>query len=184
MVTWGTSPEHVLPIDGAVPDPGQIHDAARAQSMAAALDYMQLRPGTALTEIPIQHVFIGSCTNGRLEDLAAAADLLRGRKIAAGVRALVVPGSESVRREAEERGLDRVFRDAGMIWGHSGCSMCVGMNGDLVPAGEHCASTSNRNFVGRQGVGARTHLVSPVTAAAAALTGRLTDPRTLQGGRP
>jgi 3-isopropylmalate/(R)-2-methylmalate dehydratase large subunit len=133
----------------------------------------------ALADVPIRHVFIGSCTNARLGDLQAAAALVKGRRVAQGVRALVAPGSDEVRRQAQALGLDRIFVDAGMQWGFSGCSMCAGMNGDLVPAGEHCASTSNRNFVGRQGVGARTHLVSPVTAAAAALTGRLTDPRTI-----
>ena len=179
MVTWGTSPEHVVPVSQRVPDPARAPSAAAGQSMAAALAYMGLTPGMALSEIPIRHVFIGSCTNARLADLESAAALLRGRRVAEGVRALVAPGSDAVRREAEARGLDRVFREAGMQWGFSGCSMCAGMNGDLVPAGEHCASTSNRNFVGRQGVGARTHLVSPVTAAAAAITGRLTDPRTL-----
>ncbi len=179
MVTWGTSPEHVMAVSQRIPDPASAPTAAAGQSMAAALAYMGLRPGMALSEIPIRHVFIGSCTNARLGDLQAAAALLRGRRVAEGVRALVAPGSDAVRRQAEALGLDRIFRDAGMQWGFSGCSMCAGMNGDLVPSGEHCASTSNRNFVGRQGVGARTHLVSPVTAAAAAITGRLTDPRTL-----
>ena len=179
MATWGTSPEHVIALSAQVPDPAAAPTAAAAQSMAAALAYMGLRPGMLLSEVPIKHVFIGSCTNARLSDLKAAAALLNGRRIANGVRALVAPGSDAVRREAEALGLDRIFREAGMQWGYSGCSMCAGMNGDLVPAGEHCASTSNRNFVGRQGVGARTHLVSPVTAAAAALAGRLVDPRTL-----
>jgi 3-isopropylmalate/(R)-2-methylmalate dehydratase large subunit len=179
MVTWGTSPEHVIAVSQRVPDPANAPSAAAAQSMSAALAYMGLRPGMALADVPIRHVFIGSCTNARLADLKAAAGVLRGRRVAEGVRALVAPGSYAVRREAEALGLDRVFREAGMQWGFSGCSMCAGMNGDLVPSGEHCASTSNRNFVGRQGVGARTHLVSPVTAAAAAITGRLTDPRTL-----
>ncbi len=180
MVSWGTSPEQVVPISGRVPDPAQADSAARRQSMEAALAYMGLKPGMAVGDIPIRHVFIGSCTNARIEDLQAAAAVVRGRKVAPGMRALVSAGSETVRRQAESEGLDRVFREAGMQWGFSGCSMCAGMNGDLVPAGEHCASTSNRNFVGRQGVGARTHLVSPVTAAAAALTGRLSDPRALQ----
>jgi len=179
MATWGTSPEHVIALSAQVPDPAAAPSAAAAQSMTAALAYMGLRPGMSLSEVPIKHVFIGSCTNARLSDLKAAAALLNGRRIANGVRALVAPGSDAVRREAEALGLDRIFREAGMQWGYSGCSMCAGMNGDLVPAGEHCASTSNRNFVGRQGVGARTHLVSPVTAAAAALTGRLIDPRSL-----
>ena len=179
MVTWGTSPEHVLPVTGRVPDPADEGDPARAQSIVDALGYMGLVPGMPLSDIAIQHVFIGSCTNGRLEDLRAAAEVVRGRKVAPGVRALVVPGSETVRRDAEALGLDKVFLEAGMQWRYAGCSMCVGMNGDLVPAGEHCASTSNRNFVGRQGVGARTHLVSPATAAAAAVTGRLSDPRIL-----
>ena len=179
MATWGTSPEHVMPVSGSVPDPAKAVSAAAGQSMAAALEYMGLQPGTALSDIPIRHVFIGSCTNARLSDLQAAAALVRGRRVATGVRALVAPGSDSVRREAQALGLDRIFVEAGMQWGYSGCSMCAAMNGDLVPPGEHCASTSNRNFVGRQGVGSRTHLVSPVTAAAAALTGRLTDPRSL-----
>lgn len=179
MATWGTSPEHVVAVSGRVPDPADASDSARARSMAAALEYMGLRPGMALSEIPIQNVFIGSCTNARLEDLQLAAGLLRGRKVATGVRALVAPGSDTVRREAESLGLHKVFQEAGMQWGFSGCSMCAGMNGDLVPSGQHCASTSNRNFVGRQGVGARTHLVSPLTAVAAAVTGRLTDPRLL-----
>jgi 3-isopropylmalate/(R)-2-methylmalate dehydratase large subunit len=179
MVTWGTSPEHVIGVSQRVPDPSAAASAAASQSMRAALDYMGLQPGMALADVPIRHVFIGSCTNARLGDLQAAAALVKGRRVAQGVRALVAPGSDEVRRQAQALGLDRIFVDAGMQWGFSGCSMCAGMNGDLVPAGEHCASTSNRNFVGRQGVGARTHLVSPVTAAAAALTGRLTDPRTI-----
>ncbi len=179
MVTWGTSPEHVIGVRDRIPDPKASGDANKARSMTAALEYMGLQPGMSLSDVPIKHVFIGSCTNARLEDLKAAAAILRGRKIAPGVRALVAPGSDTIRREAQALGLHQIFLDAGMQWGFSGCSMCAGMNGDLVPAGEHCASTSNRNFVGRQGVGARTHLVSPVTAAAAAITGHLVDPRTL-----
>jgi 3-isopropylmalate/(R)-2-methylmalate dehydratase large subunit len=142
---------------------------------------MGFAPGTALEDVPVQHVFIGSCTNSRLEDLVIAADVVRGRKVAPGVRAIVVPGSQLVKREAEARGLDRVFEDAGFEWRFSGCSMCVGMNGDLVPPFERCASTSNRNFVGRQGKNARTHLVSPATAAATAVKGRLADVRELIG---
>jgi len=163
-----------------VPDPSLQVTPQRRASAAAALEYMGLTPGLRLTEVPIQWVFIGSCTNSRLSDLAEAARIVRGRKIAPGVRALVVPGSETVRRDAEALGLHRIFQEAGMEWRHAGCSMCVGLNGDLVPSGQRCVSTSNRNFVGRQGPGARTHLASPSTAAASALTGRIADPR-LQG---
>ena len=175
MVTWGTSPEHGAPVSGAVPDPAAQPDAARRSSMEQALRYMDLRPGVPLEGLRIDRVFIGSCTNGRLEDLRAAARVARGRK--AAVPALVVPGSGLVREAAEAEGLDRVFREAGFDWREPGCSMCVGMNGDLVPAGERCASTSNRNFEGRQGRGARTHLMSPAMAAAAAVTGKITDVR-------
>ncbi len=176
-VTWGTSPETALPVTAAVPDPGLESDATKAGQMWAMLDYMGLTPGMPLEEVAIDRVFIGSCTNSRIEDLRAAAGVLRGQK--AAVPGLVVPGSGPVRRQAESEGLDQVFRDAGLEWGEPGCSMCVGINGDLVPAGERCASTTNRNFPGRQGPNARTHLMSPAMAAAAAVTGRLTDIRRL-----
>ncbi len=176
MVTWGTSPDAALPIDGRVPDPDTMTGAQRTTA-AAAIEYMGLTPGTPLTEIGIDRVFIGSCTNSRIEDLRAAAAIAAGRT--AVVPAMVVPGSESVRRQAEAEGLDKIFRNAGFDWRHAGCSMCVAMNGDVVAPGERCASTSNRNFIGRQGPGARTHLMSPAMAAAAAVTGRLADVRRL-----
>ena len=175
--TWGTSPETALPIGACVPDPASEPDPVRRDTMAAQLRYMDLRPGTPLDGIAVDQVFIGSCTNGRLADLRAAAAVLRGRR--AVVPGLVVPGSTPVKRAAEAEGLDRVFTEAGLRWGEAGCSMCVGMNGDLVPAGRRCASTSNRNFEGRQGKGSRTHLMSPAMAAAAAVTGRITDVRRL-----
>ena len=177
MATWGSSPEHGIPITGVVPDPSGEADATRRGSMEKALRYMDLQPGQKLEGLPIDQVFIGSCTNSRLEDLRIAAAVVRGRK--AVIPALVVPGSGMVKMLAEAEGLDRIFREAGMDWRDAGCSMCVGMNGDLVAEGKRCASTSNRNFEGRQGKGARTHLVSPAMAAAAAVTGRLTDVRTL-----
>ena len=176
-VTWGTSPEDAAPISGRVPDPATAGDPARRASLERALAYMGLQPGTPLDEIRVDRVFIGSCTNSRLEDLRAAAAVLRGRR--AMVPAMVVPGSGLVRRAAEAEGLDRVFRDAGLEWREPGCSMCVAMNGDTARPGERVASTSNRNFEGRQGPGARTHLMSPAMAAAAAVTGRLTDVRRL-----
>ena len=181
MVTWGTSPEDAAPITARVPDPAAVADGERRAAMTKALDYMGLTPGTAIAEIPVQRVFIGSCTNSRIEDLRLAARVALGRKVAASVHAMVVPGSGLIKRQAETEGLDRVFTDAGFEWRNAGCSMCVGMNGDLVAAGDRCASTSNRNFVGRQGKGARTHLVSPMMAAAAAVTGRFTDVRALLG---
>ncbi len=177
MATWGTSPEHGVGISGVVPDPRGQQDAARRGSMEKALRYMDLVPGMPIAGVPIDRVFIGSCTNSRLEDLRAAANVVRGRK--AVVPAMVVPGSGLVKRAAEAEGLDRVFLEADFEWRDAGCSMCVGMNGDLVGAGERCASTSNRNFEGRQGKGARTHLMSPAMAAAAAVTGRITDVRKL-----
>jgi 3-isopropylmalate/(R)-2-methylmalate dehydratase large subunit len=180
MVTWGTSPEDALPITGTVPDPARA-DPARAPHIRDALDYMGLAAGRPLAGIPVDQVFIGSCTNGRIEDLRAAAAVLAGRR--ARVPGLVVPGSAAVRRQAEEEGLDRIFRDAGLEWGTAGCSMCVGMNGDVVAPGQRCASTTNRNFKGRQGRGARTHLMSPAMAAAAAVTGTLADVRPLLEGR-
>ena len=177
MATWGTSPEHGVGVGGVVPDPAREMDAARRASMEKALRYMDLEPGQQVEGLAIDRVFIGSCTNSRLEDLRAAAKVVRGRK--AVVPALVVPGSGLVKKAAEAEGLDRVFIDAGFDWRDAGCSMCVGMNGDLVGAGERCASTSNRNFEGRQGKGARTHLMSPAMAAAAAVTGKITDVRKL-----
>ncbi|HUK10027.1 MAG TPA: 3-isopropylmalate dehydratase large subunit [Stellaceae bacterium] len=179
MVTWGTSPEDAVAITGRIPDPAAHPDVEKRAAMVKALDYMGLKPGTALDTVPVDRVFIGSCTNSRIEDLRLAAGIVKGRKVAASVRAMVVPGSGLVKREAEAQGLDRIFKDAGFEWREAGCSMCVGMNGDLVDAGQRCASTSNRNFQGRQGRGARTHLVSPTMAAAAAVTGRFTDVRTL-----
>ena len=177
FVTWGTSPEDALPIDGSVPDPARAQNPERAKYIQGAVDYMGLEPGKKLTEIPIDRVFIGSCTNARIEDLRSAAAILAHR--VSKVPGLVSPGSSSVKRQAEEEGLDRVFRDAGLEWADSGCSMCVGINGDLVAAGERCASTTNRNFRGRQGVGARTHIMSPAMVAAAAVCGRLADIRSL-----
>ena len=177
MVTWGTSPQEAVPITGSVPDPAAAGDAVRRQAMERMLAYMGLRPGTPMTAVPVDRVFIGSCTNSRLEDLRAAAAVVRGRRVV--VPAWVVPGSGLVKRDAEAEGLDRVFRDAGFEWREAGCSMCVGINGDLGRAGERIASTSNRNFEGRQGQGVRTHLVSPATAAAAAVTGRFADVRAL-----
>jgi 3-isopropylmalate/(R)-2-methylmalate dehydratase large subunit len=176
-VTWGTSPQDALPITGRVPDPAAVGDAGRRQSLERALGYMGLTAGTPLTEIVVDRVFIGSCTNSRLEDLRAAAAVAGGRR--AVVPAWVVPGSGLVKQAAEAEGLDRIFREAGFEWREAGCSMCVGMNGETARAGERVASTSNRNFEGRQGQGARTHLMSPAMAAAAAVTGRLTDVRTL-----
>ncbi len=175
-VTWGVSPEDALPITGVVPDPSAA-SGARASYVAEALGYMGLVPGAQLESVSVDRVFIGSCTNARIEDLRAAAAVLRGRH--AAVPGLVSPGSSTVKRQAEQEGLDRVFVDAGLTWADSGCSMCVGMNGDLVGSGERCASTTNRNFRGRQGQGARTHLMSPAMVAAAAVTGRLTDVRRL-----
>ncbi|MEE4205083.1 MAG: 3-isopropylmalate dehydratase large subunit [Erythrobacter sp.] len=177
-VTWGTSPEDVLPITGSVPSPDSFADASKREAAKRSLAYMGLEPGTPLTEVAIENVFIGSCTNSRIEDLRAAATILRGRRKADNVRwAIVVPGSGLVKKQAEEEGLDRIFTEAGFEWREPGCSACLGMNPDKVPAGERCASTSNRNFVGRQGPGARTHLLSPAMAAAAAVAGRLADVR-------
>ena len=179
-VTWGTSPEDVVAIGGAVPSPGSFADASKRVAAQKSLDYMGLTPGMKMTDIAVENVFIGSCTNSRIEDLRAAAAVLKGRRKAGNVRwAIVVPGSGLVKRQAEEEGLDKIFTDAGFEWREPGCSACLGMNPDKVPPGERCASTSNRNFVGRQGPGARTHLVSPAMAAAAAVTGRLTDVREL-----
>jgi 3-isopropylmalate/(R)-2-methylmalate dehydratase large subunit len=180
LVTWGTNPEQVVPVTGVVPDPSHLEDPAKRQAAEAALAYMGLVPGMRIEDIPIENVFIGSCTNSRLEDLRAAAAVVKGRRCAPNVRqAIVVPGSGLVKAAAEAEGLDRIFLEAGFEWRDPGCSMCLGMNPDRVPAGERCASTSNRNFVGRQGPGARTHLLSPAMAAAAAVTGRITDVRQL-----
>ncbi len=179
MVTWGNSPEDALPITGRVPDPASAPDAAKRESMLRALDYMGLAPGTPLTEITVERVFIGSCTNGRIEDLRSAAAVAKGRKVASGVEAWVVPGSGLVKAQAEAEGLDRIFKEAGFQWRYAGCSSCLATNGDTVASGERCASSTNRNFQGRQGPGARTHLMSPAMCAAAAVTGRLADVRRL-----
>jgi len=179
MLTWGTSPEDALPITARVPDPASAADREKREAMTRALEYMGLTPGVPLNEVAIDRVFIGSCTNSRIEDLREAASIASGRTVARGVEAWVVPGSGLVKAQAEREGLDRIFTAAGFQWRHAGCSMCLGTNGDQVAPGQRCASTSNRNFVGRQGPGARTHLMSPAMAAAAAVTGRFTDVRTL-----
>ena len=179
-VTWGTSPEDVVPITGMVPDPASFADPSKQEAARKSLDYMGLTPGTPMREVEVQNIFIGSCTNSRIEDMRAAAAIIKGRKKADNVKwAIVVPGSGLVKQQAEAEGLDRIFTEAGLEWREPGCSACLAMNPDKVPPGERCASTSNRNFVGRQGPGARTHLVSPAMAAAAAVTGRLTDVREL-----
>lgn len=178
-VTWGTTPAMSSPIDGTIPYPEQFATETEQKAVQLALEYMGLKPGTKMTDIAVQHVFIGSCTNSRISDLREAAQIVKGKKVAPGVRALVVPGSQQVKKQAEEEGIAQIFIDAGFEWRDSGCSMCLGMNPDTVPAGEHCASTSNRNFEGRQGKGARTHLVSPAMAAAAAIYGHFVDVRTL-----
>jgi 3-isopropylmalate/(R)-2-methylmalate dehydratase large subunit len=179
QITWGTSPQDVIGVDGTIPDPADEPDPQRRRRMADALDYMGLSPGRELAGTPVEWVFIGSCTNARLSDLRAAAAVLGGRRVAAGVRAWVVPGSEDTKRAAEAEGLDEVFRDAGFEWRLPGCSMCLAANGDAVPPGERSVSTTNRNFVGRQGPGARTHLASPQSAVAAAVAGVIADPRRL-----
>ncbi|MGB5724286.1 MAG: 3-isopropylmalate dehydratase large subunit [Parasphingorhabdus sp.] len=179
-VTWGTSPEDVVPVNGVVPAPDSFADPSKRDAARKSLDYMGLEPGQALRDVAVENIFIGSCTNSRIEDLRAAAAVLTGRSKADNVKwAIVVPGSGLVKAQAEAEGLDRIFTDAGFEWREPGCSACLGMNPDKVPAGERCASTSNRNFVGRQGPGARTHLMSPAMAAAAAVTGKLTDVREL-----
>ncbi|MGH8758091.1 MAG: aconitase family protein, partial [Burkholderiales bacterium] len=178
QVTWGTSPEMVVPVDGRVPDPDKEKDEVKREGMERALTYMGLKPNARITDIRIDKVFIGSCTNSRIEDLRAAAQIVRGRRIAANVRlAMVVPGSGLVKEQAENEGLDRVFRDAGFEWRQPGCSMCLALNDDRLEPGERCASTSNRNFEGRQGAGGRTHLVSPAMAAGAAIAGHFVDVR-------
>jgi len=179
-VTWGTNPAQSVTIDGAVPDPDGIGDEARREAARRALRYQDLRPGTPVREIAVDAVFIGSCTNARLEDLRAASEVVRGRRVRAGIRALVVPGSMRVKADAEREGLDRVFREAGFEWRDAGCSMCLGMNPDVLHRGERCASTSNRNFEGRQGPGGRTHLVSPAVAAATAIAGHFALPSDLR----
>jgi 3-isopropylmalate/(R)-2-methylmalate dehydratase large subunit len=179
-LTWGTSPEDVVPITGVVPSPDSFDDPSKRVAAQKSLDYMGLTPGTRMQDVPVSYIFIGSCTNSRIEDLRAAASVVKGRHVADGIKqALVVPGSGLVKRQAEAEGLDRIFTEAGFEWREPGCSMCLAMNPDKVPPGERCASTSNRNFVGRQGPGARTHLLSPAMAAAAAVTGRLADVREL-----
>jgi 3-isopropylmalate/(R)-2-methylmalate dehydratase large subunit len=179
-VTWGTSPEDVAPITGTIPDPESFADPAKQAAARKSLEYMGLKPGERLQDVPVEHIFIGSCTNSRIEDLREAANVVRGRKVSDRIKqALVVPGSGLVKLQAEAEGLDRIFREAGFEWREPGCSMCLAMNPDKVPPRERCASTSNRNFVGRQGPGSRTHLVSPAMAAAAAVTGHLADVREL-----
>jgi 3-isopropylmalate/(R)-2-methylmalate dehydratase large subunit len=181
MVTWGNSSDSVVRVDDVVPDPGSATDSVRKRSMEAALSYMGLQPGQRLSELPVNWVFIGSCTNSRLSDLRAAANLARGRKVAAGVQAWVSAGSVPVKRAAEAEGLDRVFTEAGFQWREPGCSLCLASNGERVPPGERSVSTTNRSFVGRQGPGARTHLASPLTAVASAIRGHIADPRRLDG---
>jgi 3-isopropylmalate/(R)-2-methylmalate dehydratase large subunit len=178
MVTWGTSPEDSSPVDGIVPDPSRVGDQDRRRHIERALEYMKLVPATPLEQIKIDRVFIGSCTNSRIEDLRAAADVLRGRRVT--VPGIVSPGSSAVKRQAEAEGLDRIFVDAGLEWRDSGCSMCNGSNGELVSPGERCASTTNRNYEGRQGRGALTHIMSPAMVAAAAVAGHLADVRRLK----
>ncbi len=181
MVTWGNSPQYAVPVNTAIPDPSAESDPIRRADMEASLDYMDLKPGQAITEIAIDKVFIGACTNSRIEDMRAAAAVAKGRK--AVIQTLVVPGSGLVKQQAEAEGLDKIFTEAGMEWRQPGCSMCVGMNGDTLAPGERSASTSNRNFRGRQGLGSRTHLVSPAMAAAAAVTGTFADVRKLMDGK-
>jgi 3-isopropylmalate/(R)-2-methylmalate dehydratase large subunit len=180
QVTWGISPEHVIGVDGIIPDPREISDPERRAAIETAIGYMGLTPGAPIIGTPVDWVFIGSCTNSRLSDLRAAAEIARGRKVAPGVRAWVVPGSETVKRDAVAEGLDRVFTDAGFEWREPGCSMCLAANGEVVPPGQRSVSTSNRNFIGRQGPRARTHLASPAMAAAAAISGAIADVRTMR----
>jgi 3-isopropylmalate/(R)-2-methylmalate dehydratase large subunit len=179
QVTWGTNPGMVVPVDGVVPDPNEYADPEQRSAVERALRYMDLAPGTPLVDVRIDRVFIGSCTNARIEDLRTAAQVVAGRRVAAGVQAIVVPGSARVKQQAEEEGLREVFESAGFEWRRAGCSMCLGMNPDVLAPGERCASTSNRNFEGRQGAGGRTHLLSPAMAAAAAVAGHFTDVREL-----
>jgi len=179
QVTWGTSPQDVVPVTGQTPDPAAESDPGKKAAIERSLAYMGLAPNTPMTEVKIDKVFIGSCTNGRIEDIRAAAAIAKGRKVAANVHAMVVPGSGLVKEQAEQEGLDVILKEAGFDWREPGCSMCLAMNADKLEPGERCASTSNRNFQGRQGPGGRTHLVSPSMAAAAAVTGHLADVRTL-----
>jgi 3-isopropylmalate/(R)-2-methylmalate dehydratase large subunit len=178
-VTWGTNPGMVAPISGKIPDPADMEDEAQRESTVRALEYMGLKPGTAIQDIKIDRIFVGACTNARLEDLRAAAEVVRGKKVHDDVYAMVVPGSAKIKKEAEDEGLDKIFAEAGLDWRIAGCSMCLGMNPDILKPGERCASTSNRNFEGRQGKGGRTHLVSPAMAAAAAIAGHFVDVRDL-----
>jgi 3-isopropylmalate/(R)-2-methylmalate dehydratase large subunit len=181
QVTWGTSPEMVAPISGHIPDPALENDASRRSNIEQALEYMGLKPGTAIQDIQLDYVFIGSCTNSRIEDLREASRVLRGKRVADTIElAMVVPGSGLIKEQAEAEGLDQIFIEAGLEWREPGCSMCLAMNADQLPAGKHCASTSNRNFEGRQGFGGRTHLVSPAMAAAAAISGHFVDVRQLE----
>ncbi len=180
QVTWGTSPQEVLPVDGSIPRPDDAESDSQREAWTRMYDYMNVEPGQKLTDIKVDHVFIGSCTNGRIEDMRSAASVAKGRKVADGVRAMIVPGSGLVKEQAEQEGLDKIFTEAGFDWRAPGCSMCLAMNADKVPHGERCASTSNRNFEGRQGRGAQTHLVSPGMAAAAAIAGHLADVRDFQ----
>jgi 3-isopropylmalate/(R)-2-methylmalate dehydratase large subunit len=180
QVTWGISPEHVIGVDGNIPDPATVEDPARRAALETALDYMGLKAGAPIAGTPVDWVFIGSCTNSRLSDLRAAAEVARGRKVAPGVRAWVVPGSETVKRDAVAEGLDKVFTEAGFEWREPGCSMCLAANGEVVTPGQRSVSTSNRNFIGRQGPQARTHLASPASAAAAAIAGAIADVRTME----
>jgi 3-isopropylmalate/(R)-2-methylmalate dehydratase large subunit len=177
FVTWGTNPGMAAPVTGEVPDPERAANESERNAIRRALEYMDLHPGMRLEEIPVDRVFIGSCTNARIEDLRAAAQVIKGYKISKGIQAMVVPGSQQVKRAAEQEGLHTIFRDAGFEWREAGCSMCLGMNADRLQPGERCASTSNRNFEGRQGAGGRTHLVSPAMAAAAAVSGHFVDIR-------
>jgi len=179
MITYGTNPGMGIPVTAPIPDPDSFSDATQKTTLIKALRYMGLTPGQTLLGHPVDVVFIGSCTNGRLSDLREAASVLKDQKVAPGVRTLVVPGSQQVKLQAEAEGLDRIFRDAGAEWREAGCSMCIAMNGDEIQAGQYAVSTSNRNFEGRQGKGGRTFLTSPLTAAAAAVTGRITDVRTM-----
>jgi 3-isopropylmalate/(R)-2-methylmalate dehydratase large subunit len=180
FVTWGTNPGMVVAVRGRVPQLDELKTEAERSAAQRMFDYMGLKPGTAIVDIPVDRVFIGSCTNSRLEDLRSAARVAKGHHVSSHVRAMVVPGSQAIKRAAEQEGLDKIFRDAGFEWRESGCSMCLGMNPDILQPGERCASTSNRNFEGRQGRGGRTHLVSPMMAAAAAVAGHFTDIRDWQ----
>jgi 3-isopropylmalate/(R)-2-methylmalate dehydratase large subunit len=177
MVTWGTSPQDVVSITGRIPDPNKVKDEDKKASINRSLEYMDLKPYTKITDIKVDKIFIGSCTNGRIGDLRDAAKIIKGKKVASNVDAIVVPGSGLVKQQAEEEGIDKIFKEAGFDWREPGCSMCLAMNADKLKPKERCASTSNRNFEGRQGRGGRTHLVSPAMAAAAAIEGHLTDVR-------